>query len=993
MEKLKLWEEKIKEVDEKVRKVLSLEEWKFKQNVKNGESINLDDKKWEVRKAPLNWSLKEGIAYWRKWIEIPESIEKINVEGSKLELTFVFPSGVELFINGKKVYSHKFWADKVATPVLIKEKAKGGEKFLITFKTPQGDGLGYFWANLKIGKIEETIFQLNSILYQLKLAEFITKKEKKLKESFEKAVDLIKPENIEKKKWDDVRKNIEEVEKTLEVFRKYAKKYKVHLIGHAHIDMNWLWTYEDTVNTCLRDFRTVTTLMDKYKDLTFSQSQVHIYKIIEENDKGIFKKVKERVKEGRWESTANAYVEGDLNIPDGESIVRHIIYSKKYNREKFGKNPSVFWSPDTFGHPHSIPTILSDAEIKYYYFMRCGKGMPLFRWRGKNGREVLAFNSIYNNSIKPETIIPNLIDYLKKYNIDDFLFVYGVGDHGGGPTIDDIERKKKLDEKPCMPDFIFSTAENYFKKVEKNKKKLPVVNDELNFIFEGCYTTHCDIKRGNRNCERKLLSLESLIASSGKKVNKEEIEKLWEKTLFNQFHDVIDGSAIHSSYDFSNRIAEEVNKGVRKIEKAILESLKKKDKKKITIFNPLGWERDEYVDVDLPEGYAVEDREGNISVVSEGKILCKKLKGYGFKTYNIKKRKIAENKIKKDGFKFENEFYSMEIDPETGLIRKLYDIVNKKDVIPECKSIHEDPSSWWAERSGNLIKVLWEKPHPLSAWIIGNIYRVDNLIDAKKIKVEEGKKIVKIVIEREYGNCPVYQRIFIYRDFPYIDFEFETDWKIQGSTKTGVPMLRVNFNFNIENGKFYCEIPFSVMKRKNIPREYPSLKWAGLFEKKWGVSILNRDKHGYYVDGNNLSLTLLRNSYEPDSSSDTGHHKVSYRLLFGKYSITDVMKKAFEFNFDVMKIDGEINKKGIFSIEGNVIPTSFKKSIDGKGYILRFVEVEGKKGKAKIKFTKKVKGLFKSNIVENQEKRIKVKEGEAILSFSPYSVNTYKIIF
>ncbi|MCX8083292.1 MAG: alpha-mannosidase, partial [bacterium] len=168
------------------------------------------------------------------------------------------------------------------------------------------------------------------------------------------------------------------------------------------------------------------------------------------------------------------------------------LYSKKYIKENFGKEIYIMWVPDTFGHPQTIPTILKNAGIKYYYFMRCGKGYPLFLWEGKDKSKVIAFNSVYNNQIDSDRIIPLFEDYYKKYKIKEFMFVYGVGDHGGGPTEEDIKRKIKLNDKPCFPTLEFSTTERYFKSIEKFKNKLPVIKDELNFIFEGCYTTHSD---------------------------------------------------------------------------------------------------------------------------------------------------------------------------------------------------------------------------------------------------------------------------------------------------------------------------------------------------------------------------------------------------------------------------------------------------------------------------------------------------------------------
>ena len=1012
MEKIKVWETEIESLIKKISDSQNLSSWKFKQNIKNGEEVSIKDSNWEERNFPVTWSLKEGPAYFRKWIEIPPEIEKINIEGSTVDITFNFPSGVEVFIDGKKVYGHRFWADKIATPLSFLQNAKAGEKHLLVFKTPGGDGLGCFGANLSIDKVENIIFELKAILHQIYFASYVVQLEgeKNLERKLKEAIDILNLSDFKKRKWANVLTQIKEAEKKLEEFRPIAKKYKVHLAGHAHIDMNWLWTYEDTIDVCLRDFSTVVKLMEEYPDLTFSQSQCHIYKIVEEKNPLLFKKVKEKVKKGRWDVTANAWVEGDLNMAEGESLVRHILYSKKYMEEKLGTNSKIMWSPDTFGHPISIPEILSKAGIKYYYFMRCGKDLPLFRWQGRDGSEVLAFNSHYNNKIDSDTILPLFLKYYKKYRINEMLFVYGIGDHGGGPTRMDIERKKKLETKPVIPTLVFSTPEKFLSSVEKYRSKLPVVKEELNTIFEGCYTTHSDIKKANRECETSLMTLEtvsSLAKIKGLHYPEKELESLWQDTLFNQFHDIMDGSAIHSSYDYSNKLADSIRGRCRNLlKKAVCSFLDAKGKENVFVFNPSGWERNGLVKFNIPPQLKKVHLEGEngeklpVEVVGNAKAAAKveKIPGYGYKSFLIKEGEVnSESKVvnKEEGI-WENPFYLIEVDKNKGLIRRIYDKRNKREVITPCVAVREDKNSWWAETSGNLLKIYWEEPHPMSAWIIGNIYKVENLLKAENFTVKENQSSTVLRVERKYNNSSLKQKTILYPDFPFIDFELEIDWKEAGNKTIGVPMVRTNFNFNMENPRPFFEIPFGVFQRKNAPREYPSLKWAGFKEGNYMAGIINKEKYGYHVDGKNLSLTILRNPYEPDSLPDSGYHKVSYRLYFGKIDELELSRNAVDFNMPLVAETGKSKEAGEFSpikVTGDVLATCFKKSLTGDFYILRLCEIKGKKQNCKVEFTLPCLKAYLTDICEKEEKQIEIKNSSLKLEVKPYSLTTLKLKF
>lgn len=993
MDKLKLWEDATNSLQKKINEQMNLTNWKFAQNVENGELLETDDSRWEEKEYP-NWSKKDGPACFRKMFVIPGEIEGIPTENSNIDLTFLFPSGVELFIDGKRVYEHRYWADKIATPFPFIRQAKKGEKHLIVFKTPAGDGLGSFWVKLNIDRVEDILFELNSILYQVRFAfKLAEDKGNVFREYAARALTLLDPDAIEKRDWNRLLADIKRGEKELEPFRKYARRFRVHLVGHAHIDMNWLWNYEDTIDVCLRDFKTVNKLMEKYPDLRFSQSQAHVYKIVEEHKPELFRKVKDRVKEGRWEVTASSWVEGDLNMAGGESIIRHILYAGRYTQEKLDVTTDVFWSPDTFGHPATIPSILNSAGIRYYYFMRCGKkGRPLFIWKARDGGELLAFNSIYNNVITPERIMPDFMEYYSRYKLADFLFVYGIGDHGGGPTEADIKRKKVMESKPVFPTLEFSTVAGYFQSIKKHRTKLPVVTGELNTIFEGCYTTHSDIKKSNRQCENLLLSLETLLAIGalqGRNAREAEMEELWQNALFNQFHDILDGTAIHSSYEYSAQVVAEVMDRAEKLKKEAITSIPLcgtgVDEENITVFNPLGWERSAFVSIPGKQGKVT-------SFVTPN--LCP----YGYRTFSLTKdvRSVSTGIIKQSGDEYENGFYRVRIDSKTGLMRALYDKKNKCEVLSPCLFITEDPSSWWAEKAGNLLSVSWEKPHSMSAWIIGNVYRVDNIIDAENIETSTDGLCTTISIKRRYMDSEILQKIILYPDFPFIDFENRIDWRQEGNNKDGVPMVRVNFNLSMKKPDTYFEVPFGVLKRETMPKEYPALRWAGFNSGRYWTALFNKDKHGYYLNGNSLSLTLLRNAYEPDAVTDNGIHNISYRLYFGKSDVLELTRAAMEYNIPPMVVYGKVKNQAFspFTIKGDVLPSCFKKTLGRDSYILRLVEVCGKKQNAEIEFAKPPKRVYITDSSERRQKSISGIRGSRLrLNITPYQIVTLELVF
>jgi alpha-mannosidase len=337
--------------------------------------------------------------------------------------------------------------------------------------------------------------------------------------------------------------------------REKAKQYQFYCVSHAHIDMNWMWSFNETVSITLDTFRTILKLMEEYPQFTFSQSQASTYKIAEEYDSQMFEQIKKMVSLGRWEVTASTWVETDKNMPSGESLARHILYTKKYFKEKFNINSEdlqLDFEPDTFGHNISVPEILSKGKVKYYYHCRGYDQHFIYNWKSPSGESILVYRepTWYNASITPD-IIEYVPEFCKKHDINFMLKVYGVGDHGGGPTRRDIEALIDMSEWPIAPTIEFSTYHQFFNALEKHRDQFPVVDHELNYVFTGCYSSQSRIKWANRIAEDSLFTAEAATALAFNFVNGDnytgKYKKAWEMVLFNQFHDIITGSGVRET--------------------------------------------------------------------------------------------------------------------------------------------------------------------------------------------------------------------------------------------------------------------------------------------------------------------------------------------------------------------------------------------------------------------------------------------------------------
>jgi alpha-mannosidase len=745
----------------------------------------------------------------------------------------------------------------------------------------------------------------------------------------------------------DLQAAVAEAEEIMAPIGQAAKEYTIHCCGHAHIDMNWMWPWQETVSVSQDTFRTVDRLMDEFPEFHFSQSQASTYIAMEEYCPEVFETIKKRIKEGRWEPTASMWVEGDKNMASGEILCRHLLYTRRYFNERFGlpyDAIKIDWECDTFGHCHTLPAILNRGGVTRYYFHRTGPHQWLYWWQAPDGSKVLAYRDKlgYNGAIEP-WISHWLVDYVKETGLKDWMYLYGVGDHGGGPTRRDLMRAAELNSWPVFPTVKLSTTDAYFTAVENDGTNIPVVNGELNYVFEGCYTSQSNIKRANRVSENILPEMEaiSLVAgTAGFPYPRDEIRRGWRYAMFNQFHDILPGSGVHATYEYAQGLFQEVlaitqaarTRALRRLASQVNTSAASSIKppagtmgasigdgtgagagdpgvpggvsaynigavsaEPFLVFNQLAFPRTEMVyakvwNKDFPaDRICVRDDAGNLTagqVVGTGNYW-----GHNFTTvcfpaedvpgtgYRVYTVDRVATPIAAEGVKV----------TAPGVMENEFVRVEVDQASGAVKHLIDKSTGYDLVPEGELAGVLelfQEAPRGMTAWEIGQIQRVTRFTDDGIFEVvHRGPHRAAVRTRRRIGDSRVAVEIGLNVGSPMVDFTVTAHWVERGTPETGVPMLRIGFPVRIAEPKANYEIAFGSIERPANGHEVPALRWADLSGKRietkgsCGITMVNADKYGHNADENTMRLTLLRSTYDPDPLPEMGDHNIRLAIM------------------------------------------------------------------------------------------------------------------
>ncbi len=356
-------------------------------------------------------------------------------------------------------------------------------------------------------------------------------------------------------------------EEALAGYSAQAKSLCLICAAHAHIDMNWLWSMPETTSIVIDTFQTMLDMMEEYPLFTFTQSQAATYEIIEKCAPSMLPAIKKRVREGRWEVAATHWVEPDKNMINTESMMRHLLYTKRYLSRLLDLDPDTLqldFEPDTFGHAIGVPEALAHGGVKYMYHCRGNENEEIYRWRSPSGSEVLVHRepNWYDNPIEygVASFLPGFCD---RNGVKTGLKVYGVGDHGGGPTRRDIERLLEMQSWPLFPEIRFGRIDEYFHRIEGDRQHFPVVEHELNFLLTGCYTSQSRIKQANRFGEDHLYDSEALVSMARlagcEPQPAADFTRAWKNVLFNHFHDILPGSGVRDTREHALGLFQEAD--------------------------------------------------------------------------------------------------------------------------------------------------------------------------------------------------------------------------------------------------------------------------------------------------------------------------------------------------------------------------------------------------------------------------------------------------
>ncbi len=514
-----------------------------------------------------------------------------------------------VFVNGKKTnyssdgvrISDNLLPDKKHVVVIKLNKTVAGKSFIPTIAVDNPKMAGY----------------LNDMIYG---RYFLDEKDEQIDRDIDKLYTYFINHDVEK--FNNYLTTL--VSKYAAVVKE-LKNQTIYLLGSSHIDLGWLWTGEETKKVCNYTFNQAIKFMDEYPEFRYTQSQAQAYEWVEKEYPELFKKIQDKVKSKQWELVGGMWVEPDCNIPCGESYVRQIFYGKRYFMDKFGVDVKIGWNPDSFGFNWSLPQIYKKCGIDYFesFKLKSNDVNPfpydLFWWEGIDGTRIMTIFPYYYRLVNKK-MIKRYKDFQKKTNnFPVYMHLYGIGDHGGGPSKEDIEIGKKCETTDLFPNVKFGTAEEYFKHTEKVLKSnsalnLPVWKDELYLEYHrGVYTTQAKSKRLNRLAENGLMNTEKIcslktILGDDKSYPTQKFTELWKEVLYRHFHDILPGSGVNILYKETEQKYDEVLKSLAELLSPALKSIASKidttkpADKSIVLFNTLSWRRTSWVETefDLP---------------------------------------------------------------------------------------------------------------------------------------------------------------------------------------------------------------------------------------------------------------------------------------------------------------------------------------------------------------------------------------------------------
>jgi len=866
-------------------------------------------------------------------------------------------------------------------------------------------------------------------------------------------VDLKALDAADQQQFDD---SLKSAQSTLETLKPTLDQATLHLTGNSHIDAAWLWPWTETVDTVKRTFGTALQLMNEYPTYTYTQSAAAYNDWMAQKYPDINDQIKQRIKEGRWEVVGGMWVEPDLNMPDGESTARSLLIGKRWYEKNYGVDVRIGWNPDSFGYNWQLPQIYKKSGVDYFVTQKMAwndtNQLPfkLFWWESPDGSKVLTYfpHDYANNNLNPVRLSDDLAQ-ARTYapGMNEMMDLYGIGDHGGGPTRAMLDEGLHwMEPNKVVPRMQFGTAQTYFSSVEKElapnsqtwdyrtiaqgyheptpvqgQIAIPTWKDEMYLEYHrGVFTTQANMKANIRKAPEWTLNAEkvaSLAWLDGNSYPGDELTEAWKKITFNDFHDLAAGSGIGIIYKDAQKDFDQVHWADNEISAKALKTITARVDTKVAlgvpvfVFNPLAWQRsgDVKVDVQMPSATAAVSVLDSRGVVLPSTVVSKDastntfhllvdahiVPSMGYEVLHVVPghRPFASD-LHVTGTTLENANLKVVVDPKTGCITSLYDKKSKFETLASGSC-------------GNELQAFADNPKDYDAWNIdpGTLDETPTLLhQADSVQViEHGPMRGVIRVRRHWQNSKFVQNIQLDAGADQAVVVNDIDWH-----ETHV-LLKAAFALSATSPFATYEIPYGTIQRATTRNnswekarfEVPAQRWADLGDAQHGFSLINESKYGYDGVNNLLRLTLLRSPTWPDPDADRGHHHFSYALYphAGDWKQAMTVRHGFDFNYPLHAMQVEAHT-GTMPAEhsfvavtpDDVVLTAMKKAEDTHSLIFHMYEWAGKGGSIELRVPPGATGATETNLMEKpQGEALPITGDRVTVPVHPYEIVAVRV--
>jgi alpha-mannosidase len=951
---------------------------------------------------------EEDIHLRQAW-QVPDSYAGLSIIGSTIRLNLIWWVDIcEVWINGSKVQEGDLFDQKCR--ILLTDYAEPHEKFILGIKlnSPKHD-IGALQLSELIFEYSRQPCDPDQLAIELEILQtyipIFTRHQvdlQALEIAANRLIDLFAmSESITSERFFE---QLAEIRKPLLQYSQFLKQRQIYMLGNSHIDVAWLWAIAETKDAMQRTFTSALNLQEHYPELIFNQSTAVSYQWMEREYPKLFARIQSAVAESKWEPIGGMWVEPDGNLPGGESLIRQILYGQEYFREKFNREVKIAWLPDTFGFHWQIPQILLKSGFEAFVTQKLmwndTNKFPhqIFWWEGVDGSRIFTyFSNEIGLGLEPVAIAKHLATQEEKHDISETAWLYGVGDHGGGPTADMLDMGLKWADSPLFFEIQPSTLEDFLLNLkEKLPEDLPVWQDELYLEFHrGTFTSKADQKRQNRQVEVLIGNAEKYSAIASLITNipypQIQLENAWQGLLLNQFHDILTGTSIPEVFTDADRTWTEVREICDRILPRDIQ-----ENTNLQAWNFLNWSRSQLV----------EKPDGSFCWLAN-------IPSFGFA--EMESGGIVETNeplsITSDSEKFylENRYLKVEVELKTGAIAQIFDKRSLRAILrsPSTLEFFEDKGQYW------------------DAWNINPNYENKRLASTtlESAAISSNSRLqVSVRTVQKFRNSTFIQEIQLTAFEPFITVHNWVDWQEE------YILVKVAFPVNWLSPFVTYEIPMGTIQRSTLGEtaeakakwEVPAQYWAdiavplgseSLFpllseaSSDVGLSVLNDSKYGYDAKNDCLRLTLLRSPNWPSPNSDRGHHEFTYRLVphQGDWREANIVQLAQELNNPLVLQHSPIPKSPIPNKQQsflqvstpNIILSAFKRSQDQSGWIMRFYEAHGRTTETEIEISLdllQAENVWECDLMENKNTLLAIVKGASNhlqVIFKPYEIKTF----